>query len=99
MPSSDPAQRFQDILKNISLIEDFTAGMDLAAYAADPKTEAAVERCLQRISEAGTKLGGVAEELCPVIPWPRVRALGNLLRHEYDGIDVVRVWLLGPPAA
>ena len=37
--------------------------------------------------------GGVAEELCPAIPWPQLRAIGNLLRHEYDRIDAVRVWL------
>ena len=26
--------------------------------------------------------------------WPQVRALGNMLRHEYGRIDVVRIWLL-----
>ena len=36
----------------------------------------------------------MAEELCPEISWPKVRGLGNVLRHEYDRIDVVRLWLL-----
>jgi len=31
VPSKDPAQRFEDILENIALIEEFTAGMDLTA--------------------------------------------------------------------
>jgi uncharacterized protein with HEPN domain len=35
----------------------------------------------------------MAEELCPSIPWHQLRAIGNLLRHEYDRIDLVRVWL------
>ena len=52
-----------------------------------------VERCLERISEAARKLGGAAEELCPAILWPQLRAIGNFLRHEYDRIDIVRVWL------
>ena len=47
-----PAKRFEDILANIILIEEFTAGMDLAAFAQDPKTSNASERCLERISEA-----------------------------------------------
>lgn len=46
------------------------------------------------ISEAATKLVGVAEELCPDVPWARARAIGNMLRHEYDRIDSVRIWFL-----
>jgi uncharacterized protein with HEPN domain len=94
VPSRDPVQRFEDILENIVRIEEFTAGMDLTAFTEDLKTSNAAERCLERISEAAKKLGGVAEELCPTIPWPQLRAMGNLLRHEYDRIDVVRVWLM-----
>jgi uncharacterized protein with HEPN domain len=70
------------------------AGMSLEGFAVDLKPSNAVERCLERISEAATKLEGQAETLCPEIPWPQVRALGNMLRHEYDRIDVVRIWLL-----
>ena len=61
MPSKDPVQRFEDILENINLIEEFTAGMDLTAFTQDPKTSNAAERCLERISEAAKKLGDEAE--------------------------------------
>ena len=93
MPSKDPVQRFEDILHNIALIEEFTAGMDQSAFTQDAKTANAAERCLEWISEAARKLGDLAEDLCPGIPWPRVRAMGNLLRHEYDAVDLARVWL------
>jgi hypothetical protein len=33
----------------------------------------AVERCLERISEAARKLGEEAEALCPGPPWPLIR--------------------------
>jgi uncharacterized protein with HEPN domain len=52
VPSRDPSFRFEDILENISRIETFTAGMDLQAFVSDPKTYDAVERRLERISEA-----------------------------------------------
>jgi uncharacterized protein with HEPN domain len=94
VPSKDPALRFENILENIALIEQFTAGMDLVAFLDDPKTTNAAERCLERISEASTKLGDVAEGLCPGIPWSSLRAVGNFLRHEYDRIDMSRVWLM-----
>ena len=44
MPSKGPTQRFEDILENIALIEEFTAGMDLTAFTEDLKTSNGVER-------------------------------------------------------
>jgi uncharacterized protein with HEPN domain len=29
----------------------------------------------------------------PAVPWPQWRAIGNFLRHEYDRIEIVSVWL------
>jgi uncharacterized protein with HEPN domain len=92
VPSSDPIQRFQDILANIDRIEKHTAGMDATTFLEDLKTYDAVERCLERISEAAKKLGSVAGELCPGIPWPELRGIGNVLRHEYDRIEGIRLW-------
>ena len=94
MPSKDPIQRFEDILENIVLVEEFTRGMDRSAFVEDLKTRNATERCMERISEAARKLGELAEELCPTVPWSNVRALGNFLRHEYDRVDASRVWLM-----
>ena len=94
MPSKDPIQRFEDILENIILIEQFTRGMSREAFLGDLKTRNATERCMERISEAARKLGEQAEGLCPTVPWSNVRALGNFLRHEYDRVDAGRVWLM-----
>jgi uncharacterized protein with HEPN domain len=94
VPSSDPVQRFSDIIDNISGIERFTAGMDLHAFARDEQAVQAVNYNLLIISEAATKLGDLAAELCPAIPWREIRGLGNRLRHDYESIDIVRIWLL-----
>lgn len=56
------------------------------------KTYDAVERCLERISEAAAKLGDLAPALVPGQPWQEIRALGNRLRHEYDIIREDRLW-------
>jgi uncharacterized protein with HEPN domain len=92
VPSSQPARRFLDILDNIRLIRSYIDGMDRAAFEADTRTRDAVERCLERLSEAATKLGSQAEELAPGLPWPAVRAFGNVLRHAYDQVDPTRIW-------
>jgi len=92
VPSSQPQVRFLDILENIRLIQSYVAGMDRTAFEADSRTRDAVERCLERISEAATKLGPTAEMLAPGPLWPDVRGLGNVLRHAYDKIDSAKIW-------
>ena len=94
MPSSHPVQRFSDIIENIEAIERDTAGMDRRGFAKADQTIRAVKYILLIVSEAAIKLGDLAADLCPAIPWRDVRGLGNRLRHDYDGINVVRIWLL-----
>jgi uncharacterized protein with HEPN domain len=94
VPSSDPTQRFVDIIENIERIERFTVGLDLQRFAADEQTVLAVKSALLIISESAAKLGDIAANLCPDIPWREIRGLGNRLRHDYASIDIVRIWLL-----
>ena len=92
MPSDKPARRLEDIIENAHAIQHYVAGMDLTAFEKDQKTYDAVERCLERISEAAAKLGDLAPSLMPGQPWKEIRALGNRLRHEYDAIREDRLW-------
>jgi uncharacterized protein with HEPN domain len=105
LPSSRVPRRLQDIIDNAQAIFSYTEGMDLAAFEQDHKTYDAVERCLERISEAVTKLGDMAGHVMPDQPLQRIRALGNVLRHEYDAIredrlfEILRIDLPGLHAA
>jgi len=92
LPSDKPARRLEDIIENAQAIQRYVAGMDLTAFKADEKTYDAVERCLERISEAAAKLGDLASSLMPGQPWQEIRALGSRLRHEYDAIREDRLW-------
>lgn len=94
MPSSDPIQRFEDILENVERIERFTAGMNVSLFVGDEQAVYAVKHALLIISEAARKLGPAAEQFCPTIAWPNIRGLGNRLRHEYDAVDLARIWFL-----
>ena len=77
---------------NANSIQRYTAGMDATAFEEDDKTHDAVERCLERITEAAAKLGDLAPALMPGQPWQKIRAFGNRLRHEYDDIRQDRLW-------
>jgi uncharacterized protein with HEPN domain len=87
MPFRRPENSFGDIVENIERIENYTSGVAREAVFADPMRTDAIERCLQRITEAAARLGADADRLAPGIPWPNVRAFGNRLRHGYDSLQ------------
>jgi uncharacterized protein with HEPN domain len=64
VPSSDPAQRFQDIIDNIARIERFTEGLNLERFIENEEKLFAVQHALLILSEAAVKLGELATELC-----------------------------------
>jgi uncharacterized protein with HEPN domain len=92
LPFRKLSASFRDILESIERIERFTKGMHLFAFSEDEKTISAVERELQKISEAAIRLGDDAEKLCPGPPWRDIRGIGNWLRHQYDRIDLETIW-------
>jgi len=92
LPSDRPARRLEDIIENAQAIQRYVAGMNVTTFEGDQKTYDAVERCLERISEAAAKLGDMASSLVPGQPWREIRALGNRLRHEYGAVRGDRLW-------
>jgi uncharacterized protein with HEPN domain len=81
-----------DILENVARIERFTAGADFRRFVGDEQITFAVLHALLVISEAARRLGADAEMLAPDQPWRAIRALGNVLRHEYGGVDPIAIW-------
>jgi len=82
----------RDILDAISLAEGAAAGHDLGSFGANRFLQLGIERSLEIISEAVRHL---PEELLarrPDIAWSGIRAIGNLMRHEYWRIDPDIVW-------
>lgn len=89
MPSSDEARRLRDVIENIDKATDYLGGRSHEAFAADRMRIDAVERCIERMAEAMIKIGAERmSAIAPDIKLPGIRQLGNILRHEYDEVDV-----------
>lgn len=74
-------------------IERFIAGMDGADYAADERTQAAVERKFEIIGEALNSLHKACPDLADRIPrYRHIIDFRNLLIHGYATIIAARVW-------
>ncbi len=65
---------------------------DRDSFAADEVAVAAMERFVERISEASRRLDPALKALEPVIPWADIAGIGNVLRHDYDRVDLVILW-------
>lgn len=80
--------RLQDIVDNAAWIEEDLEGVGWETFQRDRMRADAVERCLQRITEAVIHLGEEDTARAGLaIPWVELRNLGNRLRHEYGRID------------
>lgn len=92
MPSDKPLRRLRDIVDNITRIERFTAGLDFAAFEADEQALFASLHAPLILSEAARRLGTEIEAMMPDQPRADIHAIGNVLRHEYDGVDPRIIW-------
>ena len=84
--------RLGQIREALSAIERLTAGKSLDDHAAEPNLAAAVERYLERRSEASRHIPNALKEKHPNIDWRGVADLGNVLRHAYDQVMDHLVW-------
>lgn len=80
------------IIEEAELMQSFVAGITIDQFLKDKKTIHAVVRCLEIISEASRRLTDDMRNRNPEIPWIDVMTLGNIYRHEYDKLDLHRVW-------
>jgi uncharacterized protein with HEPN domain len=84
-----PADLLRDILEFIDKASGWAVGPEPLA---DEKTLYAVLHALQYIGEAANRLPPEVIGLAPDIPWRRIRAMRNLIAHDYAGIDAEIIW-------
>ncbi|HBO54930.1 DUF86 domain-containing protein [Janibacter terrae] len=74
-----------DVLRTMS-----EGGYD--AFAADRRTQWAVEMGLIRIGEGVNRVPVEVLERFPAQPWRQIVAMRNFAAHQYDDLDPGRVW-------
>jgi len=82
----------RDILDAIDKAELFVAGIDFAAFQANPEKTFAVVRALEIIGEAASYIPNTLRARYTEISWPDVVGMRNILIHRYFGVDLAVVW-------
>ena len=89
------ADYLRHIQEAAQLSLDFTAGMDLAAFLADSRTQNAVYFNFVILGEAAARLMARHAEFLgphPQVPWRSIRDMRNQVVHGYVTIDTDVVW-------
>jgi uncharacterized protein with HEPN domain len=84
--------RLEDIIEAIEGAEEILNDRDFDGYRQSFGTRKGIERCVEIISEASRH---IPDEICrtyPHIQWHSIRAIGNILRHEYGRVDDFVIW-------
>ncbi len=84
--------RVLDIIDEINAVEQIRQGKDFDAYTREVVTRRAIERCVEIISEASRHIPDDVKADYPSVPWHKIRAIGNLLRHEYGRVEDLVIW-------
>jgi len=92
MASPRLVSRLEDILEAMAAIAAYTAGKGFDDYARERIVRDAVERNLERISEASRHIPDDLKARHAEIPWQQVAGIGNILRHAYPIVDDSLVW-------
>jgi uncharacterized protein with HEPN domain len=81
-----------DMLEAIERIEMITDGKSLAEFEQDWELRWLVQRGIEIISEASRGIPEGLKATRPEIPWAQVRDIGNVLRHQYQGLSDPIIW-------
>jgi uncharacterized protein with HEPN domain len=91
--NKDPRVYLAHILERIERIEQGTAGGQ-EQFNADPMLQDAVFYNFTIIGEAAKRLDEDFRAGHPTIPWRGLAGLRDILIHQYEGVDLARVWAI-----
>ena len=88
-----PVTRLRQIKESIREIHGFLDGKSEVDLRRQRLIRLSVERLLEMISEASRQIPEEwKQEFGGEIPWQKIAAFGNVLRHTYDNVDIGVLW-------
>lgn len=84
--------RLRDILGAIDETREFLERSEFDYFKSNLIVQRAIERCIEIVSEASRHIPAELTDQYPDIPWQEMRAIGNLMRHEYQRVEDHVIW-------
>lgn len=90
--SRNPLVRLHHIEDEVRNLTNAIKGVTHSAFVESYVLRRTAERALLIVSEAAKALPVELTRRYPEIDWPALKALGNVLRHDYQTIDPDTLW-------
>jgi uncharacterized protein with HEPN domain len=84
--------RLRDMLGAVDEGLEIVSGMTFEDYQRTVVVRRAIERCVEIVSEASRHVPDTKKDRYPGAHWQEIKAIGNLLRHEYQRVDDLVMW-------
>ena len=84
--------RLEDILNSIAAVKGAVRPHDFERLKTDRFFRFGIERAVEIISEASRHIPDELKQRHAQIPWPNIKAFGNIIRHEYESVDPEILW-------
>jgi uncharacterized protein with HEPN domain len=88
----DPLLYIDTMVESIVLILEYVKGKTLADYMNDSQLQDAIHMRLQLLGESASRLPVTFRDKYPEVPWLEIRALRNVISHDYSSIKPERIW-------
>lgn len=92
MPARSYLASLDDIIDSIETLKASVKPEDFEKLKDDRFFRFGVERAIEIISEASRRIPESAKLKYPEIPWPNIKAIGNIIRHEYESVEPEILW-------
>ena len=83
-----------DIIETAGAVSESAAGVEPHEYLADRTLQMAVERAVEIIGEAASRVSESFKADHPEIPWRQIVAQHHVIAHEHGEIKQERLWLV-----
>jgi len=81
-----------DMLNAAKLAQDFVAVISWDDFQSDLMRQAAVTRQFEIIGEAARRISEASQAEISEIPWHQIIGMRNRIVHEYDRLNLIRLW-------
>jgi uncharacterized protein with HEPN domain len=88
MPQDRAPLALYHLLDAIEHFRSIVGVSDVAQLGADLTRRYAAERCVEIISEASRRIPAHWKAEHPSIPWSDIAGIGNVLRHDYEDVNL-----------
>lgn len=93
-PEERDIGKLADMVEFAREVVDLTAGITFERFADNRALRLAIERCLELVGEAASRISNTFRDAHPEVPWSSIIGLRIILAHEYGKVDYRRLWLI-----